>query len=85
MIISFRVQEEEATLIRDHAHMSGESVSEFVRNTVMERIEDEMDIQAYQCAMEEFRKDPVTFTQDEVERILASDEEIKASCTKRAN
>ena len=76
MAISLRVKEEEADLIRDYARMNGQSVSEFIRSTVMERIEDEIDIKLYKEAMEEFRKDPVTYTQDEVERILASDEEV---------
>ena len=76
MAISLRVKEEEAALIRDYARMNGQSVSEFIRSTVMERIEDEIDIKLYKEAMEEFRKDPVTYTQDEVERILASDEEV---------
>ncbi len=76
MAISLRVKEEEAALIRDYARMNGQSVSEFIRSTVMERIEDEIDIKLYKEAMEEFRKDPVTYTQDEVERILASDEDV---------
>ena len=42
MAISLRVKEEEADLIRDYARMNGQSVSEFIRSTVMERIEDEI-------------------------------------------
>ncbi len=32
----------------------------------IEQLEDEMDIQAYKRAMEEFHKDPVTYTQAEM-------------------
>lgn len=32
----------------------------------IEQLEDEMDIQAYKRAMEEFQKDPVTYTQEEM-------------------
>ena len=46
------------------------SVSELVRQSVMERIEDEYDLKAYQKAMENFRKDPTTYSLDEVEREL---------------
>ena len=46
------------------------SVSELVRQSVMERIEDEYDLKAYQKAMETFRKDPTTYSLDEVEREL---------------
>lgn len=76
MAISLRVSESESELIRNYARMSGMSVSEFIRTTVMERIEDEIDIKLYKEAMEEYRKDPTTYTQEEVERILLSDEEI---------
>ncbi len=76
MAISLRVKEEEAALIRDYARMNGQSVSEFIRSTVMERIEDEIDIQLYKEAMEEYRKDPTTYSQEEVERMLIADEDV---------
>lgn len=46
------------------------SVSELVRESVFDRIEDEFDLQAYTAAMAEFRADPVTYSLDEVEREL---------------
>jgi hypothetical protein len=33
---------------------------------LIEQLEDEMDLQAYKRAMEEFQKDPVTYTQEEM-------------------
>jgi hypothetical protein len=33
---------------------------------LIEQLEDEMDLQAYKRAMEEFQKDPVTYTQKEM-------------------
>lgn len=76
MAISLRVKEEEAALIKDYARLNGQSVSEFIRSTVMERIEDEIDIKLYKEAMEEFRKDPTTYSQEEMERMLGLDEDI---------
>ena len=76
MAISLRVKEEEAALIRDYARMNGQSVSEFIRSTVMERIEDEIDIQLYKEAMEEYRKDPVTYTHEEMLKRLGLDEDV---------
>ena len=75
MAISLRVKEEEAALIKDYARLNGQSVSEFIRSTVMERIEDEIDIKLYKEAMEEYRKDPVTYTHEEMMKRLGIDEE----------
>lgn len=46
--------------------MNGISVSELLRRSVMERIEDEFDLKAYEQAMAEYRKNPVTYTLEEV-------------------
>ena len=75
MAISLRVKEEEAALIKDYARLNGQSVSEFIRSTVMERIEDEIDIKLYKEAMEEYRKDPVTYSHEEMKKRLGIDEE----------
>jgi hypothetical protein len=40
--------------------------------------EDEKDLRAYEEAMEEFRKNPVTYTHEEVKKMLGiTDEDIK--------
>ena len=72
MEISVRVSAEDKALFQKYAKMHGLSLSEFVRQTVMERIEDEYDLAVAEKAMEEFRKDPVTYTMDEVEETLGS-------------
>ena len=46
------------------------SVSELIRQTVMERIEDEYDLDAYDKAMEEHLKNPVVYSQKEVQKML---------------
>ena len=52
--------------MKAYAEMYGISVSELLRRSVMERIEDEFDLKAYEEAMAEYKKNPVTFTLDEV-------------------
>lgn len=66
MTISIRLNEQDTNLIKNFAALHGISVSELVRQSVLERIEDEIDIQSYQQAMEEYRANPVTYTLDEV-------------------
>lgn len=50
--------------------MNGISVSELLRRSVLEHIEEEYDLLAYQEAIEEYRENPITYTLDEVEKEL---------------
>ncbi len=70
MTISMRLNDAEADLIRQYAKLCGISVSELLRRSVLERIEDEYDLAAYEKAMAAFREDPTTYTLDEAEREL---------------
>ena len=66
MTISLRLNTADSELVKAYAEMYGISVSEVLRRSVMERIEDEFDLKAYEEAMAEYKKNPVTFTLDEV-------------------
>ena len=70
MTISLRLNEADSMLFKKYAEMSGISVSELVRRSVLEHIEEEYDLQAYQEAIEEYRENPITYTLDEVEKEL---------------
>ena len=48
MTISLRLNNEDAALIRKYADMKGISVSELVRRSVLDQIEDEFDLKLYQ-------------------------------------
>ena len=70
MTISIRLNEEDAKLIKSYAKLNKTTISEFVRNAIMEKIEDEYDLDCYYKAMEEFKKNPKTYTHEEVKRML---------------
>lgn len=70
MTISLRLSEEDTVLIKKCAELKNTTVSEFIRNAVMEQIEDEYDLKVYERAMKEYQKNPVTYTLDEVEEEL---------------
>jgi len=70
MTVSLRLNEADGAFIENYAKRNGMSVSEFLRKAALERIEDEYDLKVYEKAMEEYRKNPVTYTLDEVEREL---------------
>lgn len=70
MTISLRLSNEEADLMKNYARMNGITMSDLVRKCVLDRIEEEVDLQAFRTAMAEYQSDPETFTLDEVEREL---------------
>lgn len=72
MIISLRLSKNEAAIFKKYAQMNGITISELIRSSVVERIEDEYDLKDYKEAMEEFKKNPITYSHDEVLKILES-------------
>ena len=66
MSISMRVSEKERKLIKDFAEFYGMNTSEYIRKVVLERIEDEFDLKAYDEAEAEFLKNPKTYTLREI-------------------
>lgn len=46
------------------------SLSDLIRNAVLEKIEDEYDLECYNKAIEEYRKNPKTYTMEEVKKEL---------------
>lgn len=57
----------DAALIRQYATEKDLSVSELIRRCVLERIEDEFDLETYQKSLETYKTSPSTYTLDEVE------------------
>jgi uncharacterized protein (DUF1778 family) len=65
-----RLTNEEVQLIKRYAALKRLSVSDVVRTAVLEKIEDEFDLKTALQALEEHKKNPVTYTHDEVKKIL---------------
>ena len=70
MTISVRLDDDDAALIKKYAALHNISLSDLIRQTLIEKIEDEYDLAAYNHAMKEFQKDSTTYTLDEVEKEL---------------
>ena len=73
MAISLRLNEEETLLIKSYASLKHLSVSELIRQTVIEKIEDEYDLKTYEKSMVKYKANPVTYTHEEVKRMLEMD------------
>ena len=72
MTISLELPDEDAVLFKRYADLQNMSLSDFIRNTVFERIEDEYDLKVYEEALEEFKKDPTTYTVEEIKKRFTS-------------
>lgn len=70
MTISLRLNEEDTLLIKKYAELNKLSVSELIRQTLMERIETEYDLESFEKAMAEYKSNPVTYSLDDVEKEL---------------
>ena len=66
MTVSVRLNAQDEKLFRDYAKSNNITMSELFRNAVLEKIEDEYDLKVYQEAIEEYRRNPVTYSFDEV-------------------
>lgn len=70
MTVSLRLNKEDEKLIKKYAELKNISLSELFRSALIEKIEDEYDLQAYKKAIEEYKKNPVTYTHEEVAKML---------------
>ena len=73
MTISLRLSDEDARLIKQNAEFKKLSVSELIRQVMIERIEEEFDLKAYESAVKEYRENPETFSHEEVRKMLELD------------
>ncbi len=73
MTISVRLSEKDSTLFKKYAQLHGLSLSELIRQSILERIEDEYDLALFEEVMAEYEKNPVTFSHEEVKRMLEED------------
>lgn len=71
MTISLRLNEADSMLFKKYAELHGISVSELLRRSVIEHIEEEYDLQAYEEAIAEYHENPITYSLDKVEKELS--------------
>ena len=66
--ITIRLDADEKRLISDYASTYGMTTSEFVRRTVLEFLEDQLDLQQWYEAKREFDRDPDVLSAYEIEK-----------------
>lgn len=70
MTISVRLNDKETELIKAYAKINNISLSDLIRNAVLEKIENEYDLECYKKAVEEYKKNPKTYTLEEIKKEL---------------
>lgn len=70
MTISVRLNDEDTELIKAYADMNNISLSDLIRNAILEKIENEYDLECYKKAMKEYKKNPKTYTMEEAKKEL---------------
>lgn len=70
MTISVRLNEEDTNIIKTYAAMNNISLSDLIRNAIMEKIEDEYDLECYKKAIKKFKENPKTYSIKDVKKEL---------------
>jgi len=64
--MTIRLNTEDKELITAYAKTFGKSVSDFMREVALQRIESELDLKAWEEAKREFDNDPITYSAEEI-------------------
>jgi len=70
LTISVRLNDDDTRLMKIYAEMNNMSLSDLIRTAVIEKIEDEYDLDCYEKSIKEYEENPKTFTLDEVKKEL---------------
>ena len=70
MTISVRLNEKDTELIKAYEKINNISLSDLIRTAVLEKIEDEYDLECYNKAIREFKENPKTYTLEEIKEDL---------------
>lgn len=70
-VISLRLDEQEVKLIKEYAKTKNISVSALIRSSVLEKIEDEIDLGLYNQAMKEHRENPQSISFEDMLKELS--------------
>jgi hypothetical protein len=65
-IIQARLTERESIIVKEYAPAKNISLSSLIRDSVFDKIENEIDLRTYEKAMSEFRKNSKTYSHEEV-------------------
>ena len=72
--VTVRLDNVDKEIIARYARAKGQTVSEVMRTAILDQIEDEYDLELYRQAIQEFRENPISYSLDEVAKLLETEE-----------
>ena len=73
-IITLRINDNDNNLVRDDSKANNITISDLIRDSVLEKIEDDIDLKLYNQAMKDHEEDPQDISFDEMMAELGFDE-----------
>ncbi len=70
MVLSIRFTDEEVKVLKKFAALEGISVSELIRSSMFEKIEDVLDLGLVEEGLKQYQKDKKTYTLAEVKSLI---------------
>lgn len=72
-ILTLRINDDDNKLVRDYAQANNITISDLIRDSVFEKIEDEIDVKLYNQAMKDHHENPQDISFDEMMAELGFD------------
>ena len=69
-VLSIRLNEEEKRIIDTYAKFNNKTITQVVKEAILEKIENEFDLNELNKAIEEYEKNSVSYSNDEVWKML---------------
>lgn len=69
-IVTFRVSDEEKDFLQNMSELKGVSLSELARDTILSTLENQIDIEIYERALNEHRQNDQSISHEEMKREL---------------
>lgn len=73
-LITLRINDRDNKLVRDYAKANNITISDLIRDSVLEKIEDDIDLKLYNQAMKDHKEDPQDINFSEMMTELGFDE-----------
>ena len=70
MTVQIELTQEEFELAKDYASKNGLSLEKVMKNVFFEKVEEDIDIALADSAIKEYKKNPKTYSHEEVKKLL---------------
>ena len=68
--LSIRLNDDEKKIINAYAKFNNKTITQVVKEAILEKIENEFDLNELNKAIEEYEKNPISYSSDEVWKML---------------